>query len=180
MAPPIAAADELMGQIRREILQIGPASEIQPADPCNDEVPSWQWGKPVCFGKAGRWRRLLVSGWSFAEEEFTWSDGAQAAIEIAPPPGRCEVLLRLSLFPFLAPGVPQQIIRVLDEQRLIAVGVVLQPGEHTFLIPSAPAPGVPLRLFFRFPNATSPEEAGLSADRRKLAVALKWLTAYLL
>jgi hypothetical protein len=170
----------MMEQIRREILQAPSAS--------NDELPpssgagfsSWHWGTPMHFRKGDRWGRLLVSGWSYPEAEFTWSDGAQAIIEIEASPARRDLLLRFSLIPFCPPGVAEQIIRISDQHRLIALGVVPEPGEHTFLIPSAPAPNGILRLYLTFPTAISPHQAGLSDDHRKLAIGLKALTGYLL
>ena len=180
MPPPIAAADELMAQIRREVIAVAlaPAEPPEPAAPAG--VPGWRWGHPVHFRKGDPWSHLLVSGWSFPEVDFTWSEGLQATIEIEAPPPRREMLLRLSLVPFCPPGVPEQIIKIADEHRLIGLVSVAEPGETAVLVPPAQAPGGTLRLVLRFPNAISPYQAGLSADQRKLAIGLGTLTGYLL
>jgi hypothetical protein len=180
MPPPIATADELMGEIRREILQVPAGSGAGHAPPSRAESSSWQWGTTVYFRKGEPWCRLLVSGWSYPEAEFIWSDGAQATIQIEAPPARRDLLLHLSMVPFCPPGVAEQIIRISDERRLIALGVVPEPGESAFLVPSSPAADKSLRLFLSFPNAISPYQAGMSSDHRKLAIALKSLTGHLL
>jgi hypothetical protein len=170
----------MMGQIRREILQAPFASNDELPSSSGAGCPSWHWGTPVHFRKGDRWGRLLVSGWSYPEAELTWSDGPQAIIEIEAPPARRDLLLRLSLSPFCPPGVAEQTIRISDQHRLIALGVVPEPGEHTYLIPGASAANGVLRLSLKFPAAISPYQAGLSDDHRILAIGLKTLTGYLL
>jgi hypothetical protein len=180
MPPPIAAADEMMGEIRREILRVPAASTDGQAPAPEPGIPAWQWGNPVHFRKGEPWSRLLISGWSYPEPDFIWSDGPQAIIEIEAPPTRREVLLRFSLVPFCPPGVTEQVIRISDGHRLLGLTSVAEPEEPTFLVPAAAWSGGPLRLCLLFPNAISPFQAGISDDHRKLAIALKALTGYLL
>jgi len=178
--PPIAAADELMGQIRQEILLRNPDLSREGPPPAEEPNAAWQWETPLYFRKGDPWRRLLVSGWSYPEEEYTWSDGLEAIIEIEPPPIHHELLLRLLLIPFCTAGVPSQIIRISDERHLLGVGSAARECELTFLIPQPRVQGRSFRLFLRFPNAISPFQAGNSDDHRKLAIALKSLTGNLL
>jgi hypothetical protein len=122
----------------------------------------------------GQNRSALLSGWSVAESGGVWSDGRAAFIGfvVDGAPGLVSpksLVVRASVF-----------LTVTKRQRVEVWSANQRLAEYDLKEPSAElaiplgginvSNGTPVVLTFYLPDATSPTKAGISADRRDLAL----------
>lgn len=112
----------------------------------------------------------LPEGWYRAEKGFRWSRGTRAEVLFAlDPPAATE--LRLEMLCFRR----QRITVTLNRHPLAAFECEERaPHLRRFAVPGE-ALGAENRLLFELPDATSPLAAGVSRDRRSLALGVVWL-----
>lgn len=133
-------------------------------------------------GAAGGASPFLESGWSVAEPWGTWSDGTAARILL---PLRFEPQrLQLEVQPFVTSAMRTQRVEVWLNGRHVQ-DVVLEAGKTSLEVGVAPgtaavldATGRLLQLELRIPDATSPLQAGIGADPRRLGLGLFAFTAW--
>ena len=119
---------------------------------------------------------FLSRGWAAAEKGFRWNDG-QEAVVVFRLAAVTALRIRMRVNAFLGGGkLARQIVRLsLNDTH---VGEVELPSEAAADIEmEAPVECVRAqnRLDLSFPEATSPAALGLSADWRRLAIAVRWL-----
>jgi hypothetical protein len=128
----------------------------------------------VTFGKKGTIQRLEPFGFDLSEELLSWTiedmAGFSFAIEGALDPN---LRLKITAQPFVDQKklVQQQFFVYLNG---IMVGFCSLTGYQTmeFAVPRSAISTRGCRITFVIPTATSPKTLGLSADRRKLGIAL--------
>jgi hypothetical protein len=135
----------------------------------------YRLGSSVGFEPGGQGIRLLGTGWSAPEAEgFVWSDGPEAELLFSIATPARDVVCRLELMPFIAQGAVEQ-QRVEFYFNHFRVGYAeLSAGRHIIAV------YLPRELFMlrtavlnlHIPGARSPLELGLSADERRLGIAL--------
>jgi hypothetical protein len=132
----------------------------------------------LAFHAGGNGYEHQDGGWSYPEPHFTWTLGYQSDIILPAPriPGAYEVAL--DLFPFTAPGVPEQPLSLHANGEEIGRFAVRAGG---CLVCRAPwnviARAPTLTLTLRHPGAAQPSRTKPdNADSRLLAFAVKTLT----
>lgn len=115
----------------------------------------------------------LGSGWSRAEGAFRWTDGGAASIHL---PWAEPAFLEMRLSPFLAASRRAQRLTLSLGSDVLGTWVLRHttPEVLRVALPAqALAPGAALAL--DLPDAESPARLGVSADPRRLGVAMEWL-----
>jgi hypothetical protein len=129
----------------------------------------------LTFGIDGTAAPHLLSGWSAPEPGYTWALGPESTLRIPLLPGAGDLLLDITLRPFMIPphrmaqrvgllanGVPIGMERVQDDSAL------------GFRIPAAIIAGqTTIDIALQCPDALSPAQGGAGADTRNLGVQLR-------
>ena len=158
--------------------QAGAASTNAAADALIGQAIGWSNRRPANAGQPTRFQfrfgdagvDLLESGWSGAEAWGTWSDGPIAVLRlpVGGKRGTWQAHITFQTHGKPATEVPMQV--TVDATHTLAWRVPTNAVVHKELrIESAPADGV---LTFSYPQAVSPAELGVSADRRRLGIGL--------
>jgi hypothetical protein len=179
--PGIGAADGLMRGIRERLLASEPANERpRGAGPAPPIEQPWQWNRVIPVGKGSPALPLLTLGWSFPEARWVWSNGNVARMRLPEPPGPSEIVLDFRLFPFSAPTLPSQRVRVSFDGRILGAATFSGEGSLAVIVPRRGGASDPLELEWELPDARSPFEMGHSADIRRLGIALCSISAFCL
>jgi hypothetical protein len=121
---------------------------------------------------------VLGGDWSIREQWGVWSTGHRASVffDACFLPDRFSVVIQANLFP--PTPLPKQTVRVSDESGNLLTITNDQPnGEFTIKMKKSLTQQTPLAsLMFEIDNPTSPQELGISLDRRKLGIGLISLT----
>ena len=131
-------------------------------------------GKGIEFSAAGNSAEYQSSGWSKAEDQFTWSEGtaAKLVLPIGPAPGALTLIAKIAAF-VNPPELPAQPVEVHANGTKIAEWQVGDTADFRAQIPAAATQkGGDLLLEFRTPRAFSPSAAGKGDDPRLLGIAL--------
>lgn len=148
--------------------------------PASGMVPLGQRLSLVQNAETAGGRNILLCGWTAPDFYGVWSFGGNADLRfhLDRPPG--PLLLQLEMQPFLSP------IRTSQRAVFSANGVELTTltlDDKSPLLQEVEIPGdIPLTaegnldLVIRFPDASSPSDAGVSTDSRKLAVRVLAVT----
>lgn len=121
------------------------------------------------------------AGWSNPEPEGTWTDGADATlllpIKHRPNPGN-QLILKMHATPFIPPSASGQRIHIsINGREVVDTHWTKEHGRVPLFFeidPSVPGDGeLQLRISIHLPDATSPEEQGMSGDRRKLGLFVR-------
>lgn len=133
-------------------------------------------GTPVDFRAGAGGARYLAAGWSVPEDDGVWSDGPSASLMFdvgsAPP---TDLRFEFSLVVFLLePGVSREVvIETTRGQRIDRWTLSAPSGDWSVIVPASAWIGSRLGLRFRFDEAKSPSQLGLSADHRTLSIKLR-------
>ena len=145
-----------------------------------DELPIWRCplGERIRFAKGGGGQRYTSWGWSHPEDWGVWTDGEQARLsfelERRPNGG---LMLLLHSRGFVTPSRPHLEVQPTLNGRPLEEFVLEDSwATHRLTLPSWLIPERPvLDLRFLIRSATSPAEAGVSADPRRLGLAVDWI-----
>jgi len=138
-------------------------------------APIYRLGASVSFEPAGAGIKHLSSGWSEPDSAgFSWSDGPEAELLLGVATPARDIVCNLDVMPFIVPGmIEQQQIEIFFNH--FRVGYTeLREGRQNLPI------YLPKEIFMlraavinlHISTARSPLELGLSADRRRLGLAL--------
>jgi len=137
-----------------------------------------RWGRTynnvrIDFGEEND-DRFLVQGWSHREMEprlsFRWANADESSLVVSLKE-IADYKLEFRCQPFTFPAAPPQVVEVLVNGRSVD-RILLHPGFHDYEV-AIPKRFIRKRLNeirFRYQYAVSPSEAGVSNDRRVLAV----------
>lgn len=115
---------------------------------------------------------FLQSGWSTIEGDFVWSLGQQSSMAFAVPAG-FQGSLAIDAQGFLPrAGYVQQVEVLVDGKLVQIVRFTNADNRKRVVVPVAAGASGVLTIDLRYPNAISPEKAGLSPDPRTLAMGL--------
>ena len=129
----------------------------------------------IRFGASGNALDYAGEGWAGQSPSFCWSLGHQSTISFPRPrePRNCRLSFRA--WPLFLPGVlERQRVTVFVNQRFVGYFAFDTPAERTAYVdvPWDMIDGLlTTTVMFRFPDATSPKELGVSEDRQTLAMA---------
>ncbi|MGG5808013.1 hypothetical protein [Falsiroseomonas sp. CW058] len=137
--------------------------------------PLYRMGATLEFGPEASGLPFLAGGWSVPEQAgYTWSDGPEAVLLLAVAQPARDAACTLELMPFTVPGIlPQQEVEFFfNHYRVgyaeLAAGrqpVSLYLPRELFMLRTA-------ILTLNIRTARSPHALEMSADRRRLGVAL--------
>ena len=132
----------------------------------------------IDFGN-GLSRRVKDSGWSFQEDGFTWTVGDAAVLSLPARPAGEAGRLMMALRPLTNSTLSTQRVGVSVAGQRLAELVASDDCVLEVEIPSGLASvGETVSVVLHLPDATSPNQAGLGNDDRKLGVAVKWVRWY--
>jgi hypothetical protein len=137
-----------------------------------DGASKLEYGTKVSFAESGNSNAFKVSGWSKAEEKFTWSEGTSSVLKMAIAPTNDPIVLKMTIAALIKePELPFQPVEVSANGQKIADWQVGNTAEFAAPIPRDIATkGGMLTITFKTPKATSPKTLGLSADTRTLGI----------
>ena len=117
---------------------------------------------------------FIISGFSNAEEDFTWTDGNEARIVFCLPPkleGK-DLICRFKHFTY----AERQHVTVKANETTVLDYESRGLQQKEFLIPTSIIKNRVLVLTFLLPDAVSPQSRKESEDARKLAIAMQSLS----
>jgi hypothetical protein len=147
----------------------------KPADSGNSDstAPSIA-GQKIEFKQGAASEQYCVSGWSKAEEKFTWSEGTSSKLGLPVGTDRGPWVLKVTMAGLVhPPDLPAQPVQVYANDEKVAEWNVGNTEEFTATIPaSVNKPGGKLQIEFRIPKATTPKSLGENQDTRVLGICL--------
>jgi glycosyltransferase involved in cell wall biosynthesis len=150
-----------------------PVVRAEAARRCGCEIAI---GTPVDFRAGAGGTRYLASGWSNPEGDGVWSDGPFASLmfDLGSPPVT-DLRFEFSLVVFQeASGTAREVgIETMRGESIGRWTLSAPEGDWSIRIPPSAWIGSRIDLRFRFDEAKSPSELGLSADRRALSIKLR-------
>ena len=128
----------------------------------------------IDFTTGGNFSAFSSHGWSAPEPHGVWSNGSEAFIRLTGLCRASSYRMEIVADPYLAgAAIPGQSVTILSGGWELFHDFRSGPGRLTFAVPGAViAADGELSLDFRFPDAVSPREMGISQDGRKLGFAL--------
>ena len=128
----------------------------------------------ISFGAQGSSAAIKESGWSKAEERFTWTEGNTATLNIPIAPTETRVTLRMTAAGMIKePELPTHPVEVYAGGEKIADWQVGDAAPFSAPIPQQlTKDGGNLKLTFKMPKAVSPKELGKNEDQRVLGLCV--------
>ncbi|MFN2507168.1 MAG: hypothetical protein ABR589_00150 [Chthoniobacterales bacterium] len=139
----------------------------------------YEYNEKISFARHGKALRHLLTGWSWTEDQWTWTEGlvAALALRVGPASGGLTLNVRMSglLHP---PELTVQPVQVLLNGTKITDWEVTDLKTYSVAIPSELLPTEPTDwvIDFLVPKATSPAHFIPGADSRRLALQVWDLT----
>jgi len=142
---------------------------------CSKEnIPVYQLGLSITFGKGGTAEPYQKKGWSGPEEGFTWTDGNSSELLMKIDKPKSDIIMTAALEPLTVPGkIGKQRVAININGKKAGEWSVNASGEYKLNIPQDYLKGSGLNITFELPDAASPLELGVSKDSRKLGLAIK-------
>jgi hypothetical protein len=139
--------------------------------------PVYRVNSPINFGKEGNPVPYFISGWSSPEPAYTWTAERTATLAFTMDKPQSDLRIKLELFPFLIPGKleEQRVIVYVNRQEIGSGTLSSGISEMSFLIPERSFDENIQYISFYLPDARSPDELGVSADRRTIGIGLRSL-----
>ena len=130
----------------------------------------------IDFRTGGQGHQFLTEGWSHPELEYAWTLGKRASIRLPTGGANCDCALKLRAGPMVHPGLINFQRLYIDVNGMnVAKLVGRQLSQFDILVPaSALHGGASADITLHTPDATSPDELGLSGDKRELGF---WLSS---
>ncbi|WP_166222666.1 DUF6311 domain-containing protein [Pseudomonas atagonensis] len=143
-------------------------------------IPAVRQGERMVFNNTGQAAVYLAKGWSLSEPWGTWSEGAESQIVLRPTARVHSLLLETTAL--LAPRHTEQSLEIfVNDERVLSTRLVKpEANQLNIELPAhvqqrIESQGV-LNIRFKYANAISPGELGMSKDARKLAIGMQALT----
>ena len=140
-----------------------------------DKADSIELDSLISFDKESNTNIFMTSGWSQAEQNFTWNNSKSTQLVLPIEPSDQDLVLEASLHPFIVPGKhDSQMVNVFINGNPIDQWMFTEEGEQekTLIIPNSWTSQGVLSINLEMPDAKSPKELGVSEDARKLAIAI--------
>lgn len=126
------------------------------------------------FGASGNAASIKGSGWSKAEEQFTWTEGNVATLVFPITPTDSHVTLRVTAAGMIKePEFPTHPVEVSMNDQKIADWEVGNTAPFSAAIPPEfTKAGGKLTVAFKMPKAVSPKQLGKNEDPRVLGICV--------
>jgi len=166
------------GRIEMEIAPALSAPAIDLASNSEDSDPIIA----IDFTAGGNSQRYLTHGWSYAEADFTWTNGDESALRVKLPDAisACRFVVTVdALNVERRVGLSAQPVYVLANGIYVGKAVLDRPATFEFVVPpSAGGPGAWLAINFLLPAARRPGGAPAGGDNRRLALAMSSIAIF--
>ena len=125
-------------------------------------------------------RRSLISGWSFAEAEGRWTDGAESTLALQTPAPNGDLAIEVRALPLLHPSHPALDVEIWANDRCVDTWEYrlgeANPPSRRFVLPEDSISGSDvLEIAFVFRDPCRPMEIGVSEDPRRLGLFVREL-----
>lgn len=140
------------------------------------ELPKYQYGTSMTFGKEGNYLHYQAQGWGDPENGATWTNGGSASLNIPVNQPNSDVLLKANLLPFVAASHKAQRVNILVNNKYIGQWNAAAGGEYTITVPKRYITGSITRLNFELPDAISPAKLRINDDTRNLGIMVNSIT----
>jgi len=129
-------------------------------------------GAPIRFNLGGGSEGYRGTGWSKTEQDFTWTEGNVAKLNLPIPANAGALTLTMNLGGLTKPPtLASQAVQVVVNGQKVADWQVADPADFTAQLPAEMTKnGGTLTIELRIPNATTPKALGLGEDGRLLGI----------
>ena len=129
----------------------------------------------ITFGITGNAKDCQVSGWSYAEDGFTWALGPEAILRVPLRPGRGDLLLDMTLRPLMVPPYRNsQRLGVSVWGESVGEARVQDDSAVGFRVPAALVAGRDMiEITLHCPDALRPADASAGGDTRMLGARMR-------
>ena len=137
-------------------------------------METYKKGERILFGTEGNGELYQVSGWSYSEAGFTWTEGKKAAL-LLPVDTTSDVTVKFSIAPFLAENkIKSQKVNIYINGKKSGQWILKSPETslQEIKIPRKLIKDKSVKITFELPDAKSPASIGTSQDPRELAIQL--------
>jgi Sulfotransferase domain len=171
--------DEMPDEVLRACLEITAPTLLRCGyDVCGYSIDTrYETGTVISFGKGGHSERFRTIGWSYTEEQHTWSEGSSATLFFTGLPENVNLNLRTRIDAIIQPPqLASQPVAVYANGKRIADWSVSDTKDYSAIIPAGSVRDGSLKLEFKTPKATSPKPRGQNQDIRRLGIRVHTLT----
>ena len=151
---------------------------IKNVPPAHSYAKTYEWESDILFGILGNARPYQRKGWSAPEDEFTWTDGESAVLEIPVRKPNSEMItLIANVRPLLYSGkIAKQTVEIFVNGTAVGRWILSRGGFHyeRIYIPAGLINKTGnMVVTFKTPDATSPDTIeGYGHDSRRLGIAV--------
>ena len=129
----------------------------------------------LSFKKGRTDQRIGLDGWSSPENNFTWTDGKKAFLDLPIEKTDKDIVFEFFVTPFTGNGqINGQPVTVIVNDSKVTDLQVDHKGIYSVTIPSRLLNGG-LHFELDIPNAASPLSLGINQDQRTLGLAVEWV-----
>jgi hypothetical protein len=161
-------------------LQVAEQPAAAASAPQAAKAEAYRLGDMLDFRTNGNAAPYLGSGWAQREAWGTWTDGDMAILRLSPTPQTKEdLILSIRAFGLIAAQIPRQEVEVRVNGRLAGTWVFDSGGmaDRELRLPAdLVGNSETIEIAFLPKNARAPAELGLSADQRRLGMAVAEMT----
>ena len=171
---PLSESATVPPQPARTDEAVPPPQPMQPP-PRRGGGQNVDYGSLVDFTVGANSGALKVSGWSKAEENFTWTEGPVATLAVRVEPIEEPITFRFKAAGMIKePELPFQPVEIYINNEKVADLQIGHTAEYSIAVPPAlTKQGGLLTFTFRMPKATSPESLGFGpVDKRVLGIRM--------
>jgi hypothetical protein len=135
----------------------------------------YKYGEVISFGTNGKSSLIKRSGWSFAEENYTWTEGNEASLIFSVKQPDKDLVLSIKMSPLLGGDIKGQHLILFVNNQQISESIIDSNNTYQFNIPKDIVKDE-LHISLRLPDAVSPKSLGLNEDNRQLALSIEYLS----
>lgn len=137
-----------------------------------------QIGQAISFSEGGNSALYTLSGWSYQERGFRWTEGQEATLRVRldVPEGKQKDRVAIMRIRAVAFGQPQRVVvrvhGVPAQQHLVAAA---EWREYDVPLPNE---AHEMEIGFQVPDSHSPYSVGVNPDRRELGIAVSSIVCH--
>lgn len=134
-------------------------------------------GEQISFVKGGNGDIYKGQGWSNAEDNFTWTDGKKAEVNIPAGDIRVKLIMKVFTGGLVNPGkLETQTVNIYINGNKIGQWLVKEKMEYAINLPEHSIVNNNINIVFDLPDATVPGNIGLNGDDgRTLGLCVEYI-----
>jgi hypothetical protein len=135
----------------------------------------YKYGEIIDFGINGNSHLVKNGGWSFSEDNATWTEGDEASLLFPIKGPERDLVLSLKMSPLLGGNIKGQHLIVSANNQKISEIICEASNTYQFIIPKDII-NDQLLILISLPDAVSPKTLGINEDQRVLALSVESLS----